>query len=110
MRIEGETNWEHTGPKTKNNAYDLEHVALFDAIRGGKTINNGRYTVRSPTITQMGQFSCYTGKEVRWQQMQESSFHYAPEPEECREGMDAPVKPGPDGMYPVFVPGETKLP
>lgn len=109
LRIEGETNWEHSGPKSKNNAYDLEHVALFDAIRNSRTINNGDYMVRSTTITQMGQFSCYTGKQVTWQQMQDSEFYYAPKPEDCRDGMEAPVRPGPDGIYPVFVPGETKL-
>ncbi len=36
LRIEGETNWQHPGEKSKNNAYDLEHVALFQAIRCGE--------------------------------------------------------------------------
>jgi predicted dehydrogenase len=109
LRIEGEKNWEHPGSKSKNNAYDLEHVALFDAIRNNKPLNNGDYMVRSTLITLMGQFSCYTGKQVTWQQINESRFYHAPKPEECRLDMEPPVKPGPDGIYPVFVPGETKL-
>ena len=32
-----------------------------------------------------------------------------PAPEECRDGMEPPTKPGPDGSYPVLVPGRTKL-
>ena len=109
LRIEGATNWEHSGPKTKNNAYDLEHVALFEAIRSGKTINNGDYMVRSTLITMMGQFSCYTGKEVTWEQINASDFYYKPRAEEITADTEPPVKPGPDGIYPVFIPGETTL-
>jgi len=109
LRITGENKWEHTGPKTKNNAYDLEHVALFDAIRNGKPLNNGDYMVRSTLITLMGQFSCYTGKQVTWEQICNSRFHHAPKPEDCSLEMEPPVKPGADGIYPVFTPGETRL-
>jgi len=109
LRIEGETNWQSAGTPGKNNAYDLEHVALFDSIRKAQPLNNGDYMVRSVSITLMGQFSCYTGKEVTWEQFAASGFAYSPRPEEMREGMEAPVKPGPDGTYPVFTPGVTKL-
>ena len=109
LKITGETNWESTGAKNKNNAYDLEHVALFNGIRTGKPVNNGDYMVRSTLITLMGQFSSYTGKEVTWEQINASDFYYAPRPEDCHAGMEAPVKPDANGIYPVFVPGETKL-
>lgn len=109
LRITGETNWTHPGPKSKANAYDLEHVALFSAIRSGKAINNGDYMVRSMLITQMGQFSCYTGKEVTWEEINASNFHYPLRPEECRADMEAPVKPDLNGIYPVYVPGESRL-
>ncbi len=109
LRIEGETNWQSAGPPSKNNAYDLEHVALFESIRKGKPVNNGDYMVRSTLITQMGQFSCYTGKEVTWERINASDFYYPPKPEDVRADMEAPVKPGPDGIYPVFTPGVTKL-
>lgn len=109
LTITGEKPWQHPGPQNKNPAYDLEHVALFGAIRAGKTINNGDYMVRSTGIVLMGQFSCYTGKAVTWEQLQASNYNYPPKPEECRADMEAPVKPGPDGTYPVFTPGETKL-
>ncbi len=109
LRIEGETNWTHPGAQSKNPAYDLEHVALFDAIRSGKPVNNGDYMVRSTLITIMGQISCYTGKQVTWEQINASDFYYSLRPDEVNENAEAPVKPGPDGTYPVFTPGETKL-
>lgn len=109
LRIEGETNWQSSLTSSRNNPYDLEHVALFNSIRQSKPINNGDYMVRSTLITLMGQFSCYTGKEVTWDQINASDFFYAPRPEDVRQGMEPPIRPGPDGTYPVFTPGITKL-
>jgi myo-inositol 2-dehydrogenase / D-chiro-inositol 1-dehydrogenase len=109
LRITGETNWESDAAKSKASAYDLEHVALFHGIRTGKPVNNGDYMVRSTQIGLLGQFSCYTGKEVTWEQFENSQFHYPPLPENVNAEMEAPVKPGPDGVYPVLVPGVTKL-
>jgi myo-inositol 2-dehydrogenase/D-chiro-inositol 1-dehydrogenase len=108
-RIEGETNWQFDGSRNKNDAYDLEHIALFDAIRAGRALNNGDYMIRSTLIALMGQFSCYTGKEVTWEQITNSDFCYAPKPEDVRADTEAPVKPDADGIYPVFTPGVTKL-
>lgn len=108
-RIEGETNWQFDGSRNKNDAYDLEHVALFDAIRSGRALNNGEYMVRSTLIALMGQFSCYTGKEVAWDQITTSDFYYAPRPEDVRADMEPPVRPDAEGIYPVFTPGVTKL-
>ncbi len=106
-RITGETNWTYQGPKA--NPYDLEHVALFKAIRSGNPINSGDYMFRSTLTAMMGQFTCYTGQEVTWDQINASNFYFAPRPEEVRANMEPPVRPGPDGNYPVFRPGVTKL-
>jgi len=105
-RIWGETNWKWKGGC---NPYQKEHDVLFASIRSGKPVNNGDYMVRSTMITVMGQLSCYTGKEVTWDQVAKSDFYYPPIPEECRDDMDPPTKPGPDGHYPVPIPGVTKM-
>lgn len=110
LTITGETNWKQPGPPTKNHAYDLEHAALFGAIRSGNPINNGDYMVRSTLITLMGQFSCYSGKEVTWDQISASNYAHLPLPADVRSDMEPPVRPGPDGSYPVFfTPGVSKL-
>jgi predicted dehydrogenase len=106
-RIEGEVNWAYSGPKA--NPYDLEHVALFEALRAGRTINSGDYMVRSTAVALMGQFSCYTGRQVTWAEFNASDYFYPPRPEDVRLDMDAPVKPDKDGIYPVFTPGVTRL-
>ena len=106
-RIDGETTWKYAGPKV--NPYDLEIKALLDAVRSGKPINSGYHMANSTLATVMGQISCYTGKEVTWDQAAKSDFYYPPKPEECSFDMEPPVKPGPNGQYPICVPGKTKL-
>jgi predicted dehydrogenase len=108
-RIEGETNWHYGKPRSAD-AHQLEHEALFKAIRAGEVINNGDYMVNSTLMGIMGQLSCYSGQEVTWEQVTASDFFYAPAPQEVRAGMQPPVVPGPDGIYPpAFTPGVSKL-
>jgi hypothetical protein len=57
----------------------------------------------------MGQLSCYTGKEITWEQILASDFQFEPAPEQCRLDMETPVKPDAQGIYPVPIPGVTKL-
>jgi hypothetical protein len=105
-RIQGEMNWRWQG---QCDPYQIEHDKFFAAIRSGKPLNCGDYMVRSTLTAIMGQISCYTGKEVTCDEMWKSDFCYAPRPENCRDDMEAPVKPGADGTYPVCKPGVTKL-
>jgi len=105
-RIWGENPWRWEG---QGDPYQIEHDQLFAAIRSGKPINNGDYMTRSTMITIMGQISCYTGEEITWERINASNFAYAPRPEDCHDGMEPPVKPGPDGSYPVYKPGITRL-
>ena len=60
-------------------------------------------------ICVMGQLSCYSGKEMTWEQVNQSDFYYPPKPEECCEGMQPPTKPDPNGSYAVPNPGRTQF-
>ena len=75
-RIWGETNWRWQG---QCDPYQIEHDKLFAGIRSGNPINYGDYMARSTMIGVMGQISCYTGKEVTWEQIKASDFSYPPE-------------------------------
>jgi len=109
LRITGETNWQSKEDTSKRDAYDLEHMALFDGIRAAKPVNNGDYMARSTQIGVIGQVSSYTGQQVLWDEFEKSGFFYPPLPENVNRDMEPPVQPGPDGIYPVFVPGVTQL-
>ena len=65
--------------------------------------------VPSTLTTVMGQISCYTGQGFAWDEVSQSDFYYPPTPEECRDDMDPPTVPGPDGRYPVPIPGQTRM-
>lgn len=105
-QIWGENKWRWEG---RCNPYQVEHDVLFKAIRSGEPVNNGDYMTRSTMVTVMGQISCYTGKEVTWEKINQSDFYYPPRAEECHDNMEPPVKMGPDGSYPVPKPGFTKM-
>ena len=102
----GDKNWNWKG---QADPYQIEHDKLFASIRSGKPLNHGDYMVRSTLIGIMGQISCYTGKEVTWEEINQSDFAYLPKPEDCHDSMEPPTKPGPNGSYPVYMPGRTKL-
>lgn len=104
--IWGENAWKWKG---ECDPYQVEHDVLFKAIRSGVPVNNGAYMARSTMMGIMGQASCYTGEEITWEKINKSSFNYGPKPEDCHDGMEPPVLPGPDGSYPVFKPGVTRL-
>ena len=106
-RISGASNWRWQG---QCNPYQVEHDKLFAGIRG-KTdpVNCGGYMARSTMIGVMGQLSCYTGKEVSWEQVNQSDFFYPPAADACKDGMEPPTRPDASGSYPVPVPGRTVL-
>ena len=105
-RIWGQTNWQW---EDRCDPYQKEHDVLFAAIRSGNPVNNGDYMTRSTMITIMGQISCCTGKEVTWEKINQSEFYYPPKPEDCRDDMEPPTRPGADGSYPVPRPGFTEM-
>jgi predicted dehydrogenase len=105
FRIEGEKAWRYEGPES--NMYDLEHVALFDAIRSGKPINNGIYAARSSMLAVIGEMSCYSGREITWEDAMKSNYQVCPA--DCRLDMAPPVKPDAAGIYPVAIPGVTQV-
>lgn len=108
--ISGDTHWRwRPAEGALTNPYQIEHNRLFASIRSGQPLNNGNYMARSTLTTVMGQISCYTGEEVTWDKINQAEFFYPPAPEACHDGMEPPVKPGPNGSYPVYIPGQTRL-
>ena len=109
-RIEGEAKWRYRRPDGPTlGPYDAEHQALFKAIRSGNPLNEGDCMAHSSMAAVMGQLACYTGKEVTWDQAMKSNFMLGPKPEECSLEMEPPVKPDQNGIYPVPIPGRTKM-
>ena len=85
--------------------YDIEHQALFCAIRSGKPVNNGLYMARSTMLAIMGRMVNYTGKVLTWDEAINSKQDLSPK---CYAwNAEPPTKPDKDGRYPVAMPGVT---
>ncbi len=103
-RIEGQTNWEYTGPACKMT--EEEQGALFQSVRTGKPINNGDYMFNSTMIGILGRMVCFTGQEVTWEDALKSTYQIGPT--NPNWDMEPPVKPDEKGVYPVAIPGLNK--
>ena len=106
-RITGQNEWSFKGKS--ENPYVAEHREFIKSIRAGQPLNCGEYMARSTMVGIMGQLSCYSGKEVTWDQVNKSEFFYPPKPQECTWDMEPPTKPDANFVYPVCAtPGITK--
>ncbi len=104
-RILGATPWEYAGRVRP--MHEQEHVALFEAIRGGRPINNGKYMVISTMLAVMGRLATYTGRAITWEEAMHSKLSLAP----AAYTWDTapPTLPDAEGKYPIAMPGVTPL-
>jgi predicted dehydrogenase len=75
--IDGTKRWRFRGEE--KNMYDLEHDALFAAIRSGTPINDGPRMMLSTLVGILGREAAYTGQRITWQQILDSKQDLAPD-------------------------------
>ncbi len=106
-KITGQNPWRYEAKREDGHA--LEQVEFMKSIRAGTPLNSGDYMAASTLIGIMGQMSCYSGREVTWEQVKQSDYCLGPKPEDCTWDMEPPTKPDENGVYPVCAtPGVTK--
>ncbi|MEN6450565.1 MAG: Gfo/Idh/MocA family oxidoreductase [Thermoguttaceae bacterium] len=105
--IEGENAWKFKGITPLSQAYDEEHRRLFASIRAGQALNNGEYMAKSTMWAVIGRLADYTGQRITWDKAMNSQENLTP----AAYAFDAepPTKPDKDGVYPIALPGVTKL-
>ncbi|MBM3890144.1 MAG: gfo/Idh/MocA family oxidoreductase, partial [Verrucomicrobia bacterium] len=60
-------------------------------------------------VASMGRMAAHTGQIITFDQMLNCEHEFAPDVDKLTaESSPAPVQPGPDGKYPVPMPGITK--
>jgi myo-inositol 2-dehydrogenase/D-chiro-inositol 1-dehydrogenase len=101
----GETAWRYKKEGESNDGWQLEHYALFDAIRNDKPFNEAENGARSSLTAIMGRMATYSGKVIEWDKALNSTLDIVPK----TLAWDAQplVVPGPDGLYPIAIPGKT---
>lgn len=63
--IDGEQRWRFRGDE--KSMYDLEHDALFAALRKGEPVNDGDRMMLSTLVGIMGREAAYTGQRLAWE-------------------------------------------
>jgi len=74
----GKILWQFEG--TKNDGYQYEHDILFSALRKGEVVNKGDRMVSSTLLAIHGRQAAYTGAQLTWEQIQNSSLSTFPDP------------------------------
>lgn len=89
-----------------SNPYQNEWDALIDAIRNDKPFNEVRRGVEASLVSSMGRMAAHTGQEITYEAMLNCEHEFAPGLDTLTKDSPAPLLPGPDGRYPIPMPGQ----
>lgn len=94
---DGKEIWRYEGPQP--NMWQQEHIELFQALRDGRTINDGHYMCNSTMLAVMGRMAGYTGQTLDWDTCLSDNEQLGPKE---YAWTDIPEPP-------IAMPGRTKL-
>ena len=92
-------------PDPERNPYRIEWINLIDAIRNDKPHNEVRRGAEASLVTSMGRMAAHTGRVITFDEALNSTHELAPAVATLTMDGPAPVTPGPDGKYPMPMPG-----
>lgn len=87
------------------NPYQLEWNRLIDAIRNNKPHNEVERGVMASAVTSMGRMASHTGQRVTLEEFLKLDHEFAPGIDQLTPDSPAPLLAGPDGKYPIPLPG-----
>jgi len=93
------------GPPAEPNPYQLEWDDLMEAIRQDKPYNEAKRGAEASMVSSMGRMAAHTGQIITFDQMLNSEYELAPDVDKLTMNSPAPLQAGPDGKYPVPMPG-----
>ncbi len=97
--------WESQVPPEERDPYQNEWNALIDAILDDKPHNEVERGVKASLVTSMGRMSAHTGREITYEEILNCPHEMAPGLDQLTMDSPAPLQLGPDGRYPVPMPG-----
>jgi predicted dehydrogenase len=104
--VSDELSWRF--PQPEPSPYQLEWNDLVDAIRQDRPYNEVKRGAEASLVTAMGRMAAHTGQIVTIEDIKECEHEFAPDVDKLTLASSAPVQAGPDGKYPVPMPGITK--
>lgn len=102
-RIEGPNAWRFKGRSP--GGHQQEQHDLIEALMRGEIYNEGEYGAHSTFTAILGREACYSGKELKWDDLLERGRDLAPGIDTYTMDSVPPTAPGEDGKYPVPLPG-----
>ncbi|HPC94422.1 MAG TPA: hypothetical protein PLU87_05735 [Sedimentisphaerales bacterium] len=95
-------------PQPEPNPYQLEWDELIDAIRNDKPFNEAKRGTEASLVTAMARRAVHTGQVVTYDEMLNCQEEFARDVDKLTTDSEAPIHPGPDGIYPAPQPGLAK--
>ncbi len=95
-------------PQPEPNPYELEWDHLIEAIRQDKPYNEVKRGAEASLVVAMGRRAVHTGQIVTFDEMLNCDEEFAPGVDKLTKDSPAPVRAGPDGLYPQPQPGIKK--
>ena len=96
-------------PQPEPNPYELEWDDLIEAIRNDTPYNEVKRGAEASLVVLMGRKAVHTGQAVTFDDMLNDTREFAPGVDQLTADSPAPVRPGPNGIYPVPQPGQLKM-
>ncbi len=97
--------WQSQVPPREENPYQNEWNDLIDAIRHDKPFNEVKRGTEASLVTAMGRMAAHTGQAITYDQILNCPHEFAPDVDKLTMDSPAPLQAGPDGKYPVPLPG-----
>ena len=98
----GKLLWQSTD---NSNPYQNEWDELIVAIRNNKPYNEVKRGVEASVVTSMGRMAAHTGQEITFDDMLNCEHEFSPGLDKITKDSPSPLMPGPNGRYPVPMPG-----
>ena len=77
--VTGENAWRWRKPRTPTDMYQIEHNEFFKSIRAGERHSDEDLAAQTTLIGIMGRHACYTGKEIKWDELMASEEKLVPD-------------------------------
>ena len=105
LRVKGQADW--AWRQQSKDPQQIEHDALFDAIRNNKPLNDAELGAKSTMTAILGRMATYSGQMVEWDEALNSQVNLFPD----KLAWDALPKSLPDanGLYKLPVPGKYEV-
>ena len=102
--IGGANPWRFEG--NSPGGHQQEQHDLVKALLTGEFYNEGEYGALSTFTAILGREACYSGQVIQWDDLLARGRNLTPGIDDYTFDTPPPAMPGPDGRYPVPVPGQ----